>query len=75
MGITKGQKLYYVGIGYGIETFCYEIIEINGARIIHTNDGVKRNESDVINGACDLYVSKELANTRLSNSWMARMIP
>ena len=72
--IVEYQRLYYLGIGYGLKTYCFEIYEKDGERWIHTNNGVHRKESDVLSNSCDLFTSKEEINKRLANSWMAKMM-
>jgi hypothetical protein len=72
--IKKGQSLYYVGFGWGIETHCYDIYFNNEIAYVVANNGVTRKVSDVENNACDLYVSKDAANEKLSNSWRASLI-
>ena len=72
--LEKGDVLYYQGIGWGSETFVFQIIEENGIKIVHANNGVKRDYEKVVNNTCDLYTSKEEINNKLSKSWMATII-
>lgn len=73
--LKKGDVLYYLGIGWGFETYVFEIIEENGNKIVHANNGVKRDYDKVINNTCDLYTSKEEINKKLADSWRATPIP
>ena len=72
--IVKYQPLYYLGLGYGFKTFCYEIYEKNGERWVHTNCGVHRKESDVLANNNDLFTSKEAINKKLRGSWLAKTL-
>jgi len=73
--LKKGDALYYLGLGYGFTTYVFEIIEENGKKIVHSNNGVKRDYEKVVNNTCDLFVSKEEINKRLAQSWRANLIP
>jgi len=74
--IKKGDTLYYLGIGWGSETQVFNIVEgENGKKIVHANNGVKRDYEKVITNTCDLFTSKEEINKHLAKSWMAKLIP
>jgi len=70
-----GDPVYYQGLGWGAETFIFNILEKDGEKIIHANNGVKRKYEEVLNNTCDLYSSKEEINKKLSQSWKATLIP
>lgn len=72
--IVKYQPLYYLGLGYGFETFCYKIYKKDNERYIQTNCGVHRKESDVLQNKCDLFTTKEAINKRLAGSWKAKLL-
>ena len=72
--IKIGQELYYQGLGWGLKTYCYKIVEEDGIRYVHANDGTIRKEINVINNSCDLFSSKEEINKKLAGSWMAKLI-
>lgn len=65
MELKIGDKVYYQGLGWGSETFVFNIYEENGIKIIHANNGVKRNYDEVIANTGSLCVSKEVINKRL----------
>lgn len=65
MELKIGDILYYRGLGYGVKTHVFDIIQENGKKIVHANNGVKRDYEEVINNKCDLYTSKEALNSRL----------
>jgi len=73
--LKKGDVLYYQGLGWGAETYVFNIIEENGKKIVHANNGVKRDYEKVITNTCDLYTSKEEINKKLAQSWRATLIP
>lgn len=73
--LKKGDVLYYQGIGWGAKTYVFNIIEENGKKIVHANNGVKRDYEKVITNTCDLYTSKEEINKKLAQSWRATLIP
>jgi len=65
MELKKGDKLYYRGLGWGFETFVFDIIEENGNKTVHANNGVKRDYEKVVKNECDLYTSKDAINKKL----------
>lgn len=67
--IKIGDKLYYHGLGYGSETFVYDIYkDDNGLMIVHANNGARGNYSDVVSNVGNLCISKEVVNKRLVNT-------
>lgn len=73
--ISTGDKLYYHGLGYGSETFVYNIYTSDyGIEMVHANNGCIRRLSDIINGNTNLYVDKDLLNEKLAGSYMAIQI-
>lgn len=75
MELKKGDTLYYQGLGWGSETFVFNIIEEDGKKIVHANNGVKRDYEKVVSNTCDLYASKDEINKKLAQSWRATSIP
>lgn len=65
--LKYGDVLYYRGLGYGSETYVFDIIEADGKKIVHANNGIKRDYEKVINNNCDLYTSKEAINKKLAD--------
>ena len=63
--LKKGDKLYYRGMGWGSETYVFNIFEYDGDIIIHANNGVKRKYKDVINNIGNLCISKKAINEKL----------
>ena len=64
--IKVGQVLYSLGLSSGFKTYYYEVVEENGVRYVHANDGTIRKEIDVANNSCDLYSSKYEINKKLA---------
>lgn len=61
-----GDKVYYHGLGFGAETFVFNIYtNEKGVRIVNANNGVKRNYDEVIANTGALCTSKEVINKRL----------
>ena len=74
MELKKGDILYYRGLSWGEETYVFRIIEEDGKKIVHANNGVKRDYDSVVNNKCDLYTSKEEINKSHINCYMASFI-
>ena len=72
--IVKYQPLYYLGLGFGFKTYCFNIYEKNGERWVHSNCGVHRKESEVLANKGVLFISKDAINKHLANSWMAKLL-
>lgn len=73
--LNIGDKIYYHGLGYGYETFVYNIYtEEDGIEMVHANNGCIRILSDVIFGKTNIYADKELLNKKLSTSYMSSKI-
>ena len=73
--IVKYQSLYYLGLGWGIKTFCWRVYEKDNERWIVTNCNTHRKESEVISNSCDLFTSKENINSKLATMYMSKLIP
>ena len=72
--IEKYHSLYFLGLGYGLETYCYDIYIKDGIRYIQTNNGTHRKESDILLNSKDLFTTKEAINKKLACSYMAKLL-
>ena len=73
--LNIGDKLYYHGLGYGSETFVFNIfINDDGEEMVNANNGCIRKLSDVLDGKTNLYQNKDLINEKLSSSYMSIQI-
>lgn len=73
--LSIGDKLYYHGLGYGSETFVYNLyLSDDGIEMVHANNGCIRRLSDVLSGKTNLYANKDFINKKLSSSYMASQI-
>ena len=72
--IVKYQRLYYLGLGWGIATYCFEVYEKDGERWVMTNDRIHRKESEILENTGDLFTSKDAINQRLAKSYRAKLL-
>lgn len=68
------QELYYKGLNWGSKTYCYDKEIVDGKVIIKSNNGVNREEQEVLLNKCDLYTSKEEINKTLIDVYMGQLI-
>lgn len=64
--------LYYVGGGWVKETYIYQWCK-NGEEVF-TNNGITRLWEDVKNNNTNLFIDKQIANSKVANSYMSKMI-
>ena len=68
------QELYYRGLNWGSKTYCYDKEIVDGKIIVKSNNGVNREEQEVLLNKCDLYTSKKEINKTLIDVYMGQLI-
>lgn len=72
--IKMKQELYYRGLNWGSKTYCYDKEIVDGKVIVKSNNGVNREEQEVLLNKCDLYTNKEDINKTLVDVYMGQLI-